>query len=83
MIKNMLERRKENDTYLVTFHRHHWRAQMMIEKDNLLELSVSTVALISLLPLQLMKATVLAERSNKLSFFIVICLRYCTISSLV
>ena len=28
----MLERRKEGDTYLATFRRHHWSAQMMMEK---------------------------------------------------
>jgi hypothetical protein len=35
MIKNMLKIRKESDTYLATFHRYHWSAQMTIKKDNL------------------------------------------------
>ena len=52
--------------------RHRWSAQMMMKKDNKLELSASTVAFISL-PLQLIKATVLAESSYLLSFFVVIC----------
>ena len=54
----MLKRRKESDTYLDTFRRHCWSAQMTMEKDNLWELSASIVAFIS---------------SNKLSSFIVIC----------
>ena len=63
-------------TYLATIRRHRWSAQMTIKKDNKLVLSASTVAFISLrgrLPLQLMKATILAESSNLLSFFIAIC----------
>ena len=58
----MLTRRKENDTYLATVSRHHWsrKITMKIEEDSL--------------PLQLMKATVLAESYNNLSIFIVICL---------
>ena len=66
----MLERRKESITYLATFRRHRWNEQMTMKKDNLLELSASTVAFISRRgrPLQLIKAN-----SNKLSFFIVIC----------
>jgi hypothetical protein len=51
----MLKRRKESDTYLATICRHRWNAQMAMIKDNLLEL---------------MKATGLAESSNKLSFSI-------------
>jgi hypothetical protein len=47
MIKNMLKRRKESDIYLATFCRHRWSAQMTMNKDNLLELSASTVAFIS------------------------------------
>ena len=35
----MLKRRKESDTYLATFRRHCWNAQMTMKKDNLLELS--------------------------------------------
>jgi hypothetical protein len=46
MIKNMLKRRKESDTYLATSRGHRWSAQMMMKKDNLLELSASTVAFI-------------------------------------
>ena len=37
MIKNMLKRRKESDTYLATSYRHRWSAQMTMKKDNLLE----------------------------------------------
>ena len=44
MIKNMLKRRKESDTYLATFRRHRWSTQMTMKKDNLLELSASTAA---------------------------------------
>ena len=33
MIKNMLKRRKESDTYLATFRRHHWSAQMTMKRD--------------------------------------------------
>jgi hypothetical protein len=40
----MLKRRKESDTNLATFCRHCWSAQMMMKKDNLLELSATTVA---------------------------------------
>ena len=47
LIKNMLKRRKKSDTYLATFHRHHWSAQMTMRKDNLLELSASTATFIS------------------------------------
>ena len=43
----MLKRRKESDTYLATFRRHRWSAQMIMKNDNLLELSASTVAFIS------------------------------------
>ena len=46
-IKIMLKRRKESDTYLATFCRHPWSAEMMMKKDNLLELYASTVAFIS------------------------------------
>ena len=46
MIKNMLKSSKGSDTYLATFRRHHWSAQMMMKKDNYLELSASTVAFI-------------------------------------
>ena len=45
--KKMLKRRKESDTYLATFYRHRWSAQMMIKKDNLFEFLVSTVSFIS------------------------------------
>jgi hypothetical protein len=58
----MLKRSKESDTYLVTFCRYHWSAQVTMKKDNLFELR-------RILRLQLIKATVLAESSNKLSFF--------------
>ena len=34
MIKNMLIRRKSSDTYLDTFRRHRWSAEMRIIKDN-------------------------------------------------
>ena len=43
----MLKRRKESDTYLTTFRGHRWSAQMTMKKHNLLELSASTVTLIS------------------------------------
>jgi hypothetical protein len=42
MIKNMLKRRKESDTYLATVCR-----QITMKIDKLLELSASTVAFIS------------------------------------
>ena len=57
----MLKRRKESDTYLATFHRHRWSAQMKMKKDNLLELSASTVT----------------ESSNQLSFFVICALQRC------
>ena len=47
MIKNMLKGRKESDTYLATFHRHCWSAQMTMKKDNLFELPAITVPFIS------------------------------------
>jgi hypothetical protein len=47
-ICHLLKVRKESDTYLTTVCRHHWSRQMMMKVDKLL-------------PLQLMKATVLAE----------------------
>jgi hypothetical protein len=59
-MKNMLTRRKESDTYLATVRRHRWSKQITTKIDNL--------------PLQLMKATVLAESYNNLPIFIVICL---------
>ena len=43
MIKNMLQRGKQSDSYLATFHRHRWSAQMTMKKGNKLELSASTV----------------------------------------
>ena len=33
MIKNMLKRRKESETYLDTFCGHRWSAQMTIKKE--------------------------------------------------
>ena len=45
--KKYVKKRKESDIYLATFHRHHWSAQMTMKKDNLMELSASTVAFIS------------------------------------
>ena len=50
--------------------RHHWSRQITMKVGKLLELSASTVTFYS----SLMKATVLAESSNNLSTFIVICL---------
>ena len=44
MIKNMLKRRKESNSYLATIRRHRI---MAMKKDNLLELSASIVAFIS------------------------------------
>ena len=68
----MLKRRKESDTYLATIRRHRWSRQITMKIDKILELLASTVAFISFLPLQLMKATVLAESSNILYVLIVI-----------
>ena len=65
MIKIVLKGRKQSDAYLGTIHRHCWSAQMMMKK--IIINSASTVAFISL-PLQLMKATVLAEISILYSF---------------
>ena len=47
MIKNMIKRRKESDSYLATLHRQRWTAQMTIKKDNLFELSASNMAFMS------------------------------------
>ena len=38
MIKIRLKGRKQSDTYLATIRRHCWSAQMMMKKDNKLEL---------------------------------------------
>ena len=38
----MLKRRKESNTYLATFHRHCWCAQITMKTDKILELSAST-----------------------------------------
>ena len=43
----MLKGRKYSETYLATFRRHRWHAQMTMKKGNKLELSASTVAFIS------------------------------------
>ena len=62
MIKNILKRRKESDTYRATGCRHHWNRQITMKIDQILELSASTVTFISWrgrLPLQLMKAPVI------------------------
>ena len=47
MIKNMLTRWKESDTYLATISRHHWSRQIMMKIDKILELPANTVAFIS------------------------------------
>jgi hypothetical protein len=47
LLKNMLKRRKESNTNLATIRGHRWSAQMTMKKDNLLELSASTVTFIS------------------------------------
>ena len=39
MIKNMLTRRKESDTYLATVSRHRWSRQITMKVDKLPELS--------------------------------------------
>ena len=52
MIKNILTRRKESDTYLATVGRHRWSRQIAIT-----------------FPLQLMKATVLAENYPHFMYF--------------
>ena len=49
MIKNILIRRKESDTYLATVSRHRWSLQTTMKNDEILQLSASTVAFISLL----------------------------------
>jgi hypothetical protein len=46
MIKNILKRKKESDTYLATVRRHRWSRQIM-KIDKILELSASPVAFIS------------------------------------
>ena len=43
LIKNMLKRRKESNTYLATFHEHCWSSQITMRKDNYFELSASTL----------------------------------------
>ena len=47
MVKSMLKRRKESDTYLATIRRHRWSRQITMKIDKILELSASTVAFIS------------------------------------
>ena len=47
MIKNMLKRRKESNTYLATIHRHSYSKQITMKIDKILELSACTVAFIS------------------------------------
>jgi hypothetical protein len=47
MIKNMLKRRKESDTYLATIRRHHWSRLVTMKIDKILELSASTVCSVS------------------------------------
>ena len=59
--KTFSKRRKESDTYLATFRRHR---RAFSQHCGFHQLKRKT--------LQLMKPTVLAESSNKLSFFIII-----------
>ena len=47
MIKNILTRRKESDTYLTLVYRHRWSRQITKKVDTFPELSASTVAFIS------------------------------------
>jgi hypothetical protein len=47
MIKNMLTRRKESDTYLATDRRHRWSRQITMKIDKISYLSAHTVAFIS------------------------------------
>jgi hypothetical protein len=49
LIKNLLKRRKESDTYLTTVCRHRWSRQITMKVDKLLKLSANTVAFISFL----------------------------------
>jgi hypothetical protein len=35
MIKNILIRRKESDTYLATVSRHHWRLKIAMKVDKM------------------------------------------------
>ena len=67
MIKNMLTRMEESDTYLGTVSRHRWNRQITMKVDGLGAFSQHCGFH------QLMKATVLAE-SYILSIFILICL---------
>ena len=45
--KKYVKKKEREQHYLATFRRHRWNAQMTMKKDNLLELSDSTVAFIS------------------------------------
>ena len=65
MIKNMLKRRKESDTYQATVCRHHWSRQITIKNRAFSQHCGFH---------QLKRATVLAESSCILSIFIMICL---------
>jgi hypothetical protein len=47
MIKNILIRRKESDTFLATVSRHRWGSKITMKNDEILYLSASTVAFIS------------------------------------
>ena len=44
MIKNILIRRKESDTYLATVSRNRWSSWITMKKDEILLLSASTAA---------------------------------------
>ena len=47
MIKKNIKKKEIEQHYLATIRRCRWSAQMTMKKDNLLELSASTVAFIS------------------------------------
>jgi hypothetical protein len=41
MVKNMLRRRKESDTYLAAVCRHRWNRQITMKTDKILQSSTS------------------------------------------
>ena len=73
----ILTKRKESNAYLATVSRHRWSRQIRMKIDKMQQLSASTVVFISSLPLQLMKATVLAESYYILSIIIICRLQRC------
>ena len=59
MIKIMLTRRKESDTYLITVSRHRWNPQIAMKVDNMCNFLPALRPSSAEETLQLMKATVL------------------------